>query len=270
MKTALNEFVSFMQTCGLSHNTIKAYSTAVRLYLDKFQQLDTECLESYKSQLVKSCRPQTINQRILAINKFLSFVGKAEYKLSTVKMQRKTFDENVITLREYQTLKKGLFDDGDLNWYFMVWTMGATGARISELLQIRIEDVFRGYVDLISKGNKVRRIYFPMKLRKALIEWSNNGGLKSGYLYVSERGGVISSRGFAIHLKKVARKYGIDTSVVHPHSFRHMYAKNFLQKNTDISDLADLLGHDSIETTKIYLRRSSLEQRELVDKLVNW
>lgn len=95
-------------------------------------------------------------------------------------------------------------------------------------------------------------------------------GRTSGYLFLNSSGKRITPRGIADRLKFFADKYGIDRDVIYPHSFRHRYAKNFLEKFSDIALLADLMGHESIETTRIYLRRTSLEQQEIVNKIVTW
>ena len=94
--------------------------------------------------------------------------------------------------------------------------------------------------------------------------------IDSGYIFKNRYGERITSRGVSQQLKKYAMKYGIDTNVVYPHSFRHRFAKNFLEKYNDISLLADLMGHESIETTRIYLRKTASEQQAIVDKIVTW
>ncbi len=95
-------------------------------------------------------------------------------------------------------------------------------------------------------------------------------GMKSGFIFLNHHGQVISARGIAVQLKQLAVRYRIDPGTVYPHSFRHRFAKNFLKKFNDISLLADLMGHDSIETTRIYLTRSSVEQKELLDRIITW
>ena len=94
--------------------------------------------------------------------------------------------------------------------------------------------------------------------------------ISSGYLFLNRYGEQISTRGIAIQLKRFAKMYGLNRQVVYPHSFRHRFAKNFLDRYNDIALLADLMGHESIETTRIYLRKTSTEQQQLVDKIVNW
>lgn len=155
-------------------------------------------------------------------------------------------------------------------WYFVVWYLAATGARVSELIQIKIEHIEIGYFDLYTKGGKLRRLYIPKKLRKETLEWLEETHRSSGYLFLNRYGDRITTRGISQQLKNYADKYGLDKKVVYPHSFRHRYAKNFLEKYNDIALLADLMGHESIETTRIYLRRTASEQQALVDKIVTW
>lgn len=126
------------------------------------------------------------------------------------------------------------------------------------------------YFDLYTKGGKLRRLYVPKKLRTETLEWLEETHRSSGYLFLNRYGERITTRGISQQLKNYADKYGLDKKVVYPHSFRHRYAKNFLEKYNDIALLADLMGHESIETTRIYLRRTASEQRALVDKIVTW
>ena len=156
------------------------------------------------------------------------------------------------------------------NWYFVVRYLCATGARISELLQIKVEHVEVGYLELYGKGGKQRRLYIPKRLKEETNKWLAETGLTSGYLFRNRFGSRITARGVGYQLKQLAKEYGIDPKVVYPHSFRHRFAKNFLAKFNDIALLADLMGHESIETTRIYLRRTASEQQELVDRIVTW
>ena len=137
-------------------------------------------------------------------------------------------------------------------------------------LQIKVEHVFNGYFDLYSKGGKLRRLYIPKKLKTETETWLAEKGVTSGYLFLNRFGDRITVRGISQQLKNYAHKYGLNPKVVYPHSFRHRFAKNFLEKYNDISLLADLMGHESIETTHIYLRKTASEQQEIVDKVVTW
>lgn len=127
-----------------------------------------------------------------------------------------------------------------------------------------------GYYDIYAKGGKIRRLYIPKKLREETKLWLASKNIDSGFLFLNRFGERITTRGIAQQLKNFAAKYGINSKVVYPHSFRHRFAKNFLEKYNDIALLADLMGHESIETTRIYLRKTASEQQEIVDRVVIW
>ena len=130
--------------------------------------------------------------------------------------------------------------------------------------------MIRGYIDLYAKSGKIRRIFIPKRLRKQAIKYYDSIKRTNGYLFLNKDRKQITTRGIAHQLKSLAEKYKMNLKVVYPHSFRHRFAKNFLEKRKDIALLADLMGHESIETTRIYLRKTSEEQQEIVDKLVDW
>lgn len=141
---------------------------------------------------------------------------------------------------------------------------------MSELREITVEAVSVGHLDLISKGSKLRRIYIPLKLKTDAEKWLNAENRIEGSIFPGANGKPMSARGIALGLKRCARRYRINPDVVYPHSFRHRFAKNFIAKNPDIAFLADLMGHESIETTRIYLRRTAEEQRAAVDEAIDW
>lgn len=263
-------FEQFLRKENLSTNTVDAYCWTAEYFIRHFGTIASETLLAYKGYLMENFKPKTVNLRIQAINKYLEFLGLTQLRLKSVKIQQKNFLENVISNADYTFLKKQLKNDGKAEWYFVVWYLAATGARVSELVQIKVEHVNLGYFDLYTKGGKLRRLYIPKKLRLETLAWLKETNRITGYLFLNRYGQRITSRGIAQQLKKYAVKYGLETKVVYPHSFRHRYAKNFLEKYNDIALLADLMGHESIETTRIYLRRTASEQQALVDKIVTW
>ena len=265
-----NTFENVLRQANMAQNTITAYLYAVKEYNTKFKELNKKNLLVYKTFLIETYKPKTVNLRIQAINKYLDFMGKSKLRLKSVKVQQRTYLENVISNADYLFLKKKLKQEKNKEWYFVVRFLAATGARVSELVQIKVEHVQVGYYDIYTKGGKIRRIYIPKALRVETTEWLEGSKRTTGYLFLNRFGQRITTRGIAQQLKNYAAKYGLNEKVVYPHSFRHRFAKNFLEKFNDISLLADLMGHESIETTRIYLRRSSTEQQEIVDKIITW
>lgn len=263
-------FEIYLQEQNLSANTILAYLFAVRQYYARYEKISRKNLRDYKVFLIENYKPQTVNLRIRAINCFLESVKKEEWKLPSVKIQQKPFLENVISEADYLYFKNSLKKDNEMYWYFVVRFLAATGARVSELVQIKVEHIKIGYLDLYSKGGKLRRIYIPIALQKETMKWLEETGKSSGFIFLNKYGDRITSRGIAGQLKHFAVRYGLDPTVIYPHSFRHRFAKSFLERYNDISMLADLMGHESIETTRIYLRKTSTEQQNIINRVVDW
>jgi len=263
-------FQKHLAKTNLAKNTIASYVWTVNYFLNHYKEVNKKNLLAYKGYLVENFKPQTVNLRLQGINKYLEFTKQDKLKVKFVKVQQKNFLENVISDADYRFLKTKLKADGYDEWYFVVWFMAATGARVSELLHIKAEHVQTGYLDLYSKGGKIRRLYIPKNLRTEASKWISEKGLTSGYIFLNRFGNLITTRGIAQQLKHFAEKYGINRDVVYPHSFRHLFAKKFLDRFNDLALLADLMGHESIETTRIYLRRTASEQQKIVDKVVNW
>ena len=263
----LNTFERVLRQGNYAENTVTAYMYAVRDYYSRYPRVDKINLLEYRELLIESRSPKTVNLRLQGLNKYLSVIGKKELQLKFVKVQEETFLENVISSEEYRFLKNCLSKEPDLRCYFAVRYLAATGARVSELIRIKVEHVKAGYYDICSKGGKIRRLYIPEQLREETLQWLDRD---TGYLFLNRNGKRITTRGLAGRLTYYARKYGIDTTVVHPHAFRHLYAKKFLERYQDIALLADLLGHNNISTTRIYLRKSKTEQQRLINQIVDW
>ena len=263
-------FEKQLSKSDLAKNTVTSYVWTVKYFLAHYKEFNRKSLLAYKGYLMENFKPQTVNLRLQGINKYLEFIKKDKLKMKVVKVQQKNLLENVISNEDYKFLKTQLKADGYMEWYFVVWFMAATGARVSELLQIKAEHVVVGHLDIYSKGGKLRRLYIPKNLQGEAKQWLADRGVSSGYIFLNRYGERITTRGIAIQLKHFADKYGLNREVVYPHSFRHRFAKNFLDKFNDIALLADLMGHESIETTRIYLRRTASEQRQIVDKVVTW
>ena len=266
----VESFKTALRESNMAENTISAYVYAVNDYFSKQKTLNKRNLLLYKANIIEQFRPKTVNLRIQALNKFLEHVGKPKLRLKSVKVQQRSYLENVISQADYIFFKKKLKQEENLMWYFVVRFLTATGARVSELIQIKVEHVRIGYFDIYSKGGKVRRLFIPRRLRDEAEEWFEETQQTTGYIFRNRFGERITTRGITQQLKNYAERYGLNTNVVYPHSFRHRYAKNFLEAFNDIALLADLMGHESIETTRIYLRRTASEQQAIVDKVITW
>ena len=273
----LEQFRCHLQKKGLSENTILVYTPSLRQYLSLFPDFGAENLQAYRQFLLSHYQINTVNTKIHGINSYLHSQETASsphlltpWKIPPIRTQTPSFLDNVISRQDYELLKQSLKRDRNMFWYFVVRFLAATGARVSELVQIRLEYLKPGYMDLYSKGGKVRRIYFPRSLCREALSWFQQQGIESGFIFLSRLKKPISTREIRRKLKQLAYQYGINPDTMYPHSFRHLFARNFLEQFDDIALLADLLGHESIDTTRIYLTRSNLEQKELIDRIITW
>lgn len=264
------EFENFLIDCEESENTTKQYKYSLKTYKQEIGQvLNKSNLKKYKEILLSKRKPKTVNVRIAGIIKFIKFY--ADYKkdkryeeiiIKNVKMQNKTYLNNVISLEEFKQMYEKVKNTKREKYYYLIKFMGYTGARISEVVKLDVTSVKNGYMETISKGSKFRRIYIPKDFQNELIKYIDDK-------HIEEKLFNITPRGISNMLKKIAVELDIDSKKVHPHSFRHMFAINFLKDNKDITLLADLLGHSNLDTTKIYLRRTEEEQRKIINN-INW
>ena len=266
----ITKFRHFLMQQNLSENTVNSYVFTVEHFFVNYEEITKKNLLAYKGMLVEKYKAKTVNLRIQGINKYLEFIKKDKDKLKFVKIQQKSYLENVISNADYEFFKNQLKKDKNYDWYFVVRFLGATGARVSELVQIKVEHVKMGYIDLYTKGGKIRRIYIAKRLQNEALKWLESKRKDSGYIFCNKRGERLTTRGVAHQLKELAIKFKMNPLVIYPHSFRHRFAKNFLDKYNDLALLADLMGHESIETTRIYLRRTSEEQQEIINKVITW
>ena len=265
----MKTFAQYLQEKDYSENTVSSYVFAIDQLINRALPLTNQSLLAHKEWLVSSFAPKTANNRIGAINAYLDFIAFDGIRLKGVRIQQKPFLNNVISNEQYAQMRDGLKRDGDWFWYFIVRFLGCTGARVSELRQFRVCHVNAGYMDIASKGQKLRRIWIPQALQHECVAWKAEAA-SNDLLFSGNGNKAITSRGISLGLKRIALRYDINQDVGYPHSFRHLFAKNFIAHNPDIALLADLMGHESIETTRIYLRRTADEQRAAVDAAIDW
>lgn len=263
-------FRDYLTSKNMSTNTTCVYCYAVRQFFEIHKELTIATLQLYKVYLLEHYKPQTVNLRIRALNCYMEYLNHKDSKMTMIKIQQKMYLDRIISQADYEYLKRRLWEDGEFSYYFVIRYMAATGVRISELVKFEIADVKFGFKDIYSKGNKMRRIYIPTVLKQKTEVWLEKSKRNKGALFLNRFGNPITASGIRGQLKTFALRYNLDPEVVYPHSFRHRFAKNFIENSGDIALLSDLLGHESIETTRIYLRRSSSEQYRIVNKIVDW
>lgn len=277
-RESIIQYEKYLRRNERSEATITSYLWTINNFFKQYQKLSKANLLLYKESIMKKNKPKTVALRIIALNNYLDFMGKKQLTLMNIKLGRNTYLDNVVSNEDYNRLKYCLWNDGYMRDYYLVWLICASGSRISEALQFTTDDIRKGYMEIYSKGNRHRRIYVPSRVQKKILGWIEQENIE-GQLFLSSRGEPLTIRGAEACFRKYAQKYGFNPKDMHPHSFRHRFALNFIENYKEvnhssqagaISDLADILGHASIATTQIYLRRTVEEQREMMEKIIVW
>lgn len=260
----LDGFSKWLEKKGRSKNCVDTYVRGVELFYRKYKEMNIENLTEYEKEINAKHSPKTVNLRIAGMTAYFNYTGFTGYEFRRAKEQKRTFCDNAINEEQYNKLIDWAKDNSIKVW-LIAKVIAGTGVRVSELIGLKTKDLDKGYADIVGKGNKQRRIYFPNKLVEEIKD-------KCGKEYIVENkyGTQITSRGISNLLNSAGKRAGIPKEVMHPHSFRHFFAKQFLKEKNDISLLGDLLGHSDISTTAIYTRLTSEEQKEQINKLVNW
>lgn len=211
--------------------------------------------------------PRTINSMLAAVNGFCRFMAW-HIKVKFLKIQRQIFRDSSreLTKEEYDRLLAAARESGQERLALIMETLCATGIRISELRYITVEAAKDGRATIALKG-KIRTILLPTKLYRKLIKYAKKEKIASGAIFRTKSGKPISRRQVWYELKRLCQAAGVEPGKVFPHNFRHLFATTFYKACKDIARLADVLGHSSIETTRIYLAVSGAEQARQLDRL---
>lgn len=237
------------------------------LFLDG-RSVTKEIARDWKAYLQdRGYAPRTINTMLSALNSFFRFAGW-DIKLKFLKIQHQLFRDPAreLSRAEYDRLIVTARESGQKRLALIMETLCATGIRISELRYITVEAAKKGRTTIALKG-KIRTILLPTKLCRKLVKHAKKQKIASGEVFLTKSGKSITRRQVWYELKRLCHSAGVEPSKVFPHNFRHLFATTFYHACKDIARLADVLGHSSIETTRIYLTVSGAEQARQLDEL---
>ncbi|RHT85802.1 tyrosine-type recombinase/integrase [Butyricicoccus sp. AM27-36] len=237
------------------------------LFLDG-RSVTKEIARDWKAYLQdRGYAPRTINTMLSALNSFFRFAGW-DIKLKFLKIQHQLFRDPAreLSRAEYDRLIVTARESGQKRLALIMETLCATGIRISELRYITVEAAKKGRTTIALKG-KIRTILLPTKLCRKLVKYAKKQKIASGEVFLTKSGKSITRRQVWYELKRLCHSAGVEPSKVFPHNFRHLFATTFYHACKDIARLADVLGHSSIETTRIYLTVSGAEQARQLDEL---
>ena len=260
------KFIQFLQEQGASSGTMEKYRRDVRRlsqWLDG-KSVSQENITRWKEVLLEQgLNHTTVNSMLAAANAFFRFAGW-EFRAKFLRVQRKIFRDPAreLTRQEYLRLVETAVKQGFYRLALLMETICATGIRVSEAAFITVEATKEGK----AKG-KVRTILLPHKLCRKLLQYAKKQKTASGGIFLTRSGKTLSRKQIWAEMKALCQKAGVTPGKVFPHNLRHLFARTFYQASRDVVKLADVLGHSSIETTRIYLISAGTEHIRLMERL---
>ena len=221
---------------------------------------------AYKRHLLESYAPRSVNSMLAGVNSFLVFIGRTDCKVKSLRLQRQVYcpEEKEITKTEYERLLKAAEKNEQL--HLVMQTICSTGIRVSELKYFTVEAVQCGELAVSSKA-KTRTILIPRKLRKRLLEYARKQKIRSGVIFLTRNGNPLDRKTIWAQMKGLCKAAGVKPGKVFPHNLRKLFARTFYGIEKDIAKLADILGHSSINTTRIYIMTTGTEHRQKIERL---
>lgn len=272
MKLTVNnikEFVDFLCREEKSAATQEKYLRDVRsfsVYADG-REITKELVVAWKKKLVEiGYAVRSINSMLASINSLLDFLDLPNCKVKNIRTQRQTYcaEDKELTKAEYLRLLEASKKNEQLN--LLIQTICSTGIRVSELRYFTVEAVRRGEIVIDCKG-KTRTILVPGKLKSILLNYAKRRGITEGTIFVTRTGKPLNRSNIWSAMKKLCESAGVKASKVFPHNLRKLFARTFYGIEKDIAKLADILGHSSINTTRIYIMTTGTEHRRKIERL---
>ena len=266
----IQKYLTYLQEQERSPHTIRKYAhdlTALRTYLHG-EPLTKTALIGWKAQLVATLAPASVNSMLVAVNGFLSFMGWQNLKVKLLKIQRTVFvdESRELSRAEYARLVHAAQQKENERLALVLQTICATGIRVSELRFITVEAVQHGRAEISNKGKR-RIVFLPGALRKLLAAYLRKQGKVSGVVFTTRSGKPLDRSNIWRDMKKLCQSAGVDPQKVFPHNLRHLFARTFYSIDHDLSRLADILGHSSVTTTRIYTAECGSVHAQQMERL---
>ena len=268
---AFDQFEDYLRHDEREESTIEAYLRSLTRFAEwaDGRAVTKELAMEWKAALAESgYRPISVNAMLAAVNKFFTCMGREDCKVKYLKLQRQMFrkSEKDLSKEEYQRLVQAAHEKGDLRMELILETICATGIRVGELKYITVEAVRAGVAEIALKG-KIRTILLPHRLCRKLQKYAKQQKIASGKLFLTQDGLPVSRQSIWTRMKALCEAAGVERSKAFPHNLRSLFARSFYGSCHDVVRLADVLGHSSIETTRIYLMSTGKEYLRQLDKL---
>ena len=267
----LHSFRAYLRDEERSAATVEKYLcevTQFAAWLNNTEVTKSAVAEWKEHLLSEGYEPSTVNGKLTALDRFFDFMGWSDCKVKHLKLQRRLFrdDSRELTKAEYERLIETAEELGKERLSLLMESICGTGIRVSEVQYLTVEAAQQGKVEIYLKG-KVRTILIPGKLCKKLLKYARKHKIASGEIFLTRGGKSLSRKQIWAEMKALCRKASVASSKVFHHNLRHLFARTFYRVCRDVAKLADVLGHSSIETTRIYLISTGAEHAKTLDLL---
>ena len=232
------------------------------------QPLTHQAALQYKNDLLTRFAASSVNSILAALNSFFRFIRREDCRVRQVRVQYQTYcpEDRELSVQEYAALVRTARQQGRVRIALLLQTICATGIRVSELSAITVEAARKGVAVVRCKG-KLRRVLLPSRLQSKLLRYARRRRIAYGPVFVTRTGQPLDRSNIWREMKSLCRDAGVESGKVFPHNLRHLFARSFYRLERDLAKLADLLGHSSINTTRIYVRTTSAEHRKYLEQM---
>lgn len=267
----ISSFAIYLKNEEKSKNTIEKYIRDVKLFFAyvKSVEITKEKVIAYKNKLIcDNYAIRSVNSMIASINSLFVFLGWLDLKAKNIKLQRQIYypEEKELTKAEYIRLCRTAKRTHNERLNLILQTICGTGIRVSELQFITVEAV-KSNVAIVSLKGKTRSVFIVKELKKKLLRYAKNQNIKSGMIFVTRTGKAINRTNIWREMKSLCKDANVNPQKVFPHNLRHLFARVFYGIEKDIAKLADILGHSSIDTTRIYIISTGTEHRRCMENM---
>ncbi len=266
----LNNYIIHLKLEEKSKATIEKYIRDIKAFSKYIagKKITKELAIDYKQYLLSNYKNRSVNSIIASLNSFFVFTGNHECKLRSIKLQQQIYcpEEKELTKEEYIRLLDAANKKGNERLNLILQTICSTGIRVSELQFITVKSVYEGEATVSLKG-KTRKVFIVKDLQKKLLSYMARQKIKEGCVFVTRTGKSISRTNIWKEMKNLCKRANVNPAKVFPHNLRHLFARIFYGLEKDIAKLADILGHSSINTTRIYIITTGYEHRRRMENM---
>ena len=270
-KEKIKAFFEYLKAEEKSENTVEKYIRDVKAFAEFLNnnEVTKESVIEYKNKLIcENYAVRSINSMLASVNGLLAFLGWHGFRVKSIKLQRQIYcpEEKELTKAEYLRLVNTAKEKGNERLNLLIQTICSTGIRVSELRFITVEAVKNGEATVSLKG-KTRSVFIVRELQKKLLRYIAEQGIKSGAIFITRTGKPLNRTNIWREMKSLCEQAGVNPQKVFPHNLRHLFARTFYGIEKDIAKLADILGHSSINTTRIYIISTGTEHRKRMENM---